>query len=210
MARYAPELAQLIAQLGRLPSIGHKTAQRLAFHLMSIPESDALALAEAIQQARQNIHLCSNCCNLTDVDPCPICSDESRDPRIICVVEQPSDVTTIEKAGGYQGLYHVLHGTLSPLKQVLPDDIHIRELLQRLRDHLEIEEVFLANSSTAEGEATALYLARLLRDTDIRVTRLAQGLPAGTSLEFTDQVTLSRAIEGRQVLSPGQPPEPAE
>lgn len=200
MARYAPALSQLIAQLGKLPSIGNKTAQRLAFHLLSIPQEEALALADAIRDARESIHLCPTCCNLTETDPCPICADTSRDPRVLCVVEQPSDIATIEKARTYQGRYHVLHGTLSPMKNILPDQIHIRELIERLRDDTRIQEVFLANSSTAEGEATALYIARMLQGTDIRVTRLAQGLPAGASLEHADDVTLARAIEGRKEI----------
>lgn len=200
MARYAPALSQLIAQLGKLPSIGNKTAQRLAFHLLSIPAEDALALADAIRDARTSIHLCPQCCNLTETDLCPICSDTTRDPTVLCVVEQPSDIATIEKARTYQGRYHVLHGALSPLKNILPDQIHIRELIERLRDDARIQEVFLANSSTAEGEATALYIARMLQGTDIRVTRLAQGLPAGASLEHADDVTLARAIEGRKEI----------
>lgn len=200
MARYAPALAQLITQLGKLPSVGNKTAQRLAFHLMSIPESEALALAEAITEARKTIHLCPICCQLTDQDPCAICADPHRDPHVICVVENPSDVAAIEKSRAFHGRYHVLHGVISPMHKTGPDDIHLKELMTRLIEHPEIEEVFLANSSTTEGESTALYIARILQSAKIKTTRLAHGLPMGSSLELADEVTLGRAIEGRRLI----------
>lgn len=200
MPRYAPELAHLISQLGSLPTIGGKTAQRLAFHLMSVPKEEALALADAIRDAREHIHLCSKCCNLTDVDPCPLCTDETRDPTVLCVVESPSDVTALEKARVFHGRYHVLHGVISPMKNIGPEQIHLKELFTRLAEDPRIEEVFLANSSTAEGEATAMYISRLLKPAGIKTTRLAHGLPMGSSLEFADEVTLSRAIEGRREI----------
>lgn len=197
MNQFAAPLAQLISQLGKLPSIGGKSAQRLAFHLMSIEQDEALALADAIIQARRNLQLCPICCNLTDQTPCPICSDADRDPGVLCVVETPTDLMTLEKARSFNGRYHVLHGAISPMNNIGPEQIKLKELLVRLSEDDRIKEVFLANSSTTEGEATALYISRLLKAAGIKTTRLAKGLPMGSRLEFADEVTLSRAIEGR-------------
>ena len=197
MTGYPPPIAALIAQLGSLPTIGNKSAQRLAFHLLSIPEDEAVAVAQAIIDAREQIHLCSVCCNLTDSDPCAICADSQRDPHIICVVESPIDVLAIERTNDYRGRYHVLHGAISPLRGINPDQIRLRELFRRLQVEVEVQEVILANNATPEGEATALYIARVLSPAGIKTTRIASGLPVGASLEYADETTLSKAIEGR-------------
>ncbi|NLZ55989.1 MAG: recombination protein RecR [Clostridiaceae bacterium] len=200
MTGYPPPIAALIAQLGSLPTIGNKSAQRLAFHLLSIPEDEAVAVAQAIIDAREQIHLCSVCCNLTDSDPCAICADSQRDPHIICVVESPIDVLAIERTNDYRGRYHVLHGAISPLRGINPDQIRLRELFRRLQVEVEVQEVILANNATPEGEATALYIARVLSPAGIKTTRIASGLPVGASLEYADETTLSKAIEGRSEI----------
>ncbi|NLZ70143.1 MAG: recombination protein RecR [Clostridiaceae bacterium] len=200
MTGYPPPIAALIAQLGSLPTIGNKSAQRLAFHLLSIPEDEAVAVAQAIIDAREQIHLCSICCNLTDSDPCSICADSERDPHMICVVESPVDVLAIERTNDYRGRYHVLHGAISPLRGVSPDQIRLRELFRRLQVEVEVQEVILANNATPEGEATALYIARVLSPAGIKTTRIASGLPVGASLEYADETTLSKAIEGRSEI----------
>ena len=200
MARYAPSIGRLITELAKLPGIGGKSAQRLAFHLLSQPEDQVSALANAILDARKTIRLCSGCCNLTDQDPCEICASPARDHTTICVVENPRDVASIERMHEYKGLYHVLHGAISPMQGVGPDQIRLRELLARLRQDDSVHEVILATNPTVEGEATALYLARLLKPAGILTTRIAHGIPMGGDLEYADEVTLARAMEGRREI----------
>lgn len=200
MARYAPTIAKLIAELGRLPGIGGKSAQRLAFHLLAQPEDKVEALAAAILDARRSTRLCSVCCNLTDKDPCDICQSQARDRSMICVVENPRDVAAMERIHEYKGLYHVLHGVISPLHNIGPDQIRLRELLARLRADETVSEVILATNPTVEGEATAMYIARLLRPAGINTTRIAHGIPMGGDLEYADEVTLARAMEGRRSI----------
>ena len=200
MARYAPSIARLIAELAKLPGIGGKSAQRLAFHLLAQPENQVEALAQAILDARHTTRFCSVCCNLTDQDPCEICASATRDRSMICVVENPRDVAAMERIHEYRGLYHVLHGAISPMQNIGPDQIRLRELLSRLRDDESIHEVILATNPTVEGEATALYVARLLKPAGILTTRIAHGLPMGGDLEYADEVTLARAMEGRRII----------
>ena len=200
MARFAPAVAKLIAELGRLPGIGGKTAQRLAFHLLSVPEKHALSLAEAIVDARQKVKMCSVCSNLTQNDPCEICSSTTRDKSIICVVENPRDVAAIERMRDYNGLYHVLHGVLSPSDGIGPDKIKLQELIRRLQEHQEVEEIILAMNPSVGGEATALYIARLLKMSGLKTTRPAHGIPMGGDLEYADEITLARAFSGRSQI----------
>lgn len=200
MLRYPAPLAQLISKLGQLPSIGGKSAQRLAFHLTSIDKKEALALAEAIVEAREKLHPCHSCYTLTDQDYCSICSDSSRDKSLLCVVEYASDIHSLERSRSFHGYYHVLGGVLSPSQKISPEHLRIRELLDRLRSNLEIQEVILANSFTVEGESTANYLFSLLKNSGIKVTRLAHGLPTGSNMDFIDEVTLSKALKGRTSL----------
>ena len=200
MARYAPSIAKLVAELGKLPGIGSKTAQRLAFHILSLPREKSAALADAITEAASTTMLCSVCCNLTDTDPCEICSSPSRDRHVICVLENPRDVASIERVHEYKGQYHVLHGTISPMHGIGPDQIKLKELLSRLRENTDVEEVILATNPTVEGEATAMYIARLLKPAGIRTTRIAHGLPMGGDLEYADEATLSMAMEGRREI----------
>ena len=197
MAQLAPPIERLISELCKLPSIGRKTAQRLAFHLLKAPEDDARALARAIGEMRSQIRFCRECFNLADAELCPVCTDTRRDRRVLCVVEEPSNLIALERTGAFQGLYHVLGGALSPLKDVGPEELHIRELMERLRSS-EFTEVILATNPDVEGEATAVYLSRLIQPLGLEITRLAQGLPAGSDLEFTDDLTLTRALEGRR------------
>jgi recombination protein RecR len=200
MARYSPVISRLIAELGKLPGIGGKSAQRLAFHLLALPEERVEALANAMLEARRTTRLCSVCCNLTEQDPCEICQSTTRDRSQICVVENPRDVAAMERIHEYKGLYHVLHGVISPLQNVGPDQIRLRELLARLREDDSISEVILATNPTVEGEATAMYIARLLKPAGIRTTRIAHGIPMGGDLEYADEVTLARAMEGRREI----------
>jgi recombination protein RecR len=188
---------RLILELGKLPGVGRKTAQRLAFHLLKAPASDVEALASALRDLRQSVRLCADCFNLAESERCPICADPRRDRGLLCVVEEPSNVATLERTGSYRGLYHVLGGALSPLRDVGPSDLHVDELLERVRRG-SFREVILATNANAEGEATAVYVARLLKGLGVRATRLATGLPAGADLEFTDELTLKRAFEGRR------------
>ena len=199
MPKFSPVISKLISELGQLPGIGAKTAQRLAFHILAQPDDRALALARAIEAAKQEVHFCSSCYNLTEQDPCPICSDEDRDRSLLCVEEQANDLAAIERTGGYHGLYHVLHGALNPNANMTVDKLKLRELFQRLNEHPEIEEVILAMNATVEGEATATYIQRLLLPAGIRISRLAHGLAMGSNLEYTDEVTLIKAFEGRRV-----------
>lgn len=201
---FAGPIARLIQQLARLPGIGEKTAARLAFHILRAPAEDAAALASAIGEVKAKIRFCGVCCDLTDRDPCAVCSDARRDAGVICVVAQPQDVVAVERAGGFRGRYHVLHGLLAPLDGVGPDDLHIAELVQRCGSspvggtREAVREVILATSPNVEGEATAIYIAKLLRPLGVRTTRIATGVPMGGELEYADQVTLARAIDGRR------------
>ena len=200
MARYSPSIARLVAELGKLPGIGGKSAQRLAFYILAQPESRSEALAEAILEARRTTRLCSVCCNLTDQDPCEICASATRERSQICVVENPRDVAAMERIHEYRGLYHVLHGAISPMQNIGPDQIRLRELLARLRTQTEVSEVILATNPTVEGEATAMYIARLLKPAGILTTRIAHGIPMGGDLEYADEVTLAKAMEGRREI----------
>jgi len=196
--RYFPAaLERLTEQFAKLPGIGGKTAQRLAFHLLSLPQEEAQEFAETILEAKRAVHLCPMCQNLTDQDICPICDDETRDHGLICVVADPKDVVAMERAREFRGVYHVLHGVISPLNHVGPDDIRVRELLERVGKG-GVREVIMATNPDTEGEATAMYISRLLRPLEVRVTRLAYGIPVGGQLEYADEVTLLRALEGRQ------------
>ena len=192
-------MANLYEQLRRLPGVGSKTAMRLAYHIIDMPEDEVQQLAEALSNAKKSIHYCSQCYNLTDGDKCAICSDPSRDRFTICVVEQPQDIAAMERSRGYNGLYHVLHGVLSPLDGVGPDKLRIRELFQRLQQE-SISEIIIATNSDVEGEATATYLAQLLKPIGITVSRIAHGLPMGGDLEYADEVTLSKALENRRAM----------
>ncbi|MFQ5380627.1 MAG: recombination mediator RecR [Dehalococcoidia bacterium] len=189
----------LVEAFHRLPGIGPKSAQRLAYHLLRVPLEEAQALASAITEVRARIKLCSSCMNLTELDPCSLCGDPGRDPSLICVVEQPLDVAALERSGGFEGRYHVLHGVINPMDGVGPEDLRIKELVTRLGDG-SVTEVIMATNPSLEGEATAIYVSRLLAPMGIRVTRLARGLPSGADLEYTDDLTLSRALEGRQEI----------
>ncbi len=199
MAQYAKPLANLIRELSRLPGIGGKSAQRLAFHILSMDDREAEMLANSILRAKSAMKYCSVCGNLTDKDPCGICSDPNRDRRTICVVEQAKDVAAMERMKEYNGLYHVLHGAISPMDGVGPEDINLKQLILRLQQD-DVREVILATNPTIEGEATAMYTARLIKPSGIRVTRIAHGIPVGGDLEYTDEVTLSKAMEGRRDL----------
>jgi recombination protein RecR len=195
----AAPVARLIEELHRLPGIGPKSAQRLAYHILRSTPEEAQALAEAIIEVKEKIKLCSVCQNTTDVEPCLTCSDEARDRSIICVVEEPLDILAIERTRGHRGLYHVLHGSISPMEGIGPEQLKIRELLERLRDGA-VTEVIMATNPNLEGEATAMYVGRLVEPLGVRVTRLARGLPMGGDLEYADDLTLARALENRQAL----------
>ena len=199
MRYYAKPLSKLINELSKLPGIGGKTAQRLAFHILSMDDRDALALSDAIRTAKSSMRYCSVCGNLTDEDPCAICSDESRDISTICVVESSKDVIAMEKIREYRGYYHVLHGAISPMDGIGPEDINLKSLIERLRDE-RIKEVIIATNPNLEGEATAMYIARLIKPSGIRVSRIAHGIPVGGDLEYADEVTLLKAVEGRHEL----------
>ena len=199
MRTFPAALERLSEQFARLPGIGSKTAQRLAFQVLSMPQEQAQEFADAILDAKRSIHTCPVCQNLTDEEMCPICADETRDHSTICVVAEPRDVIAMERSREYTGVYHVLHGVISPLNHVGPDDIRIRELLARLQDG-SVQEVIMATNQDTEGEATAMYLSRLLRPIGVKVTRLAYGIPVGSQLEYADEVTLLRALEGRREM----------
>ena len=198
--QYFPAALQNLAdQFARLPGIGGKTAQRLAFHVLSLPDEDAQDFADAILEAKRTVHTCPECQNLTDRELCPICDDDTRDHGIICVVADPKDVIAMERSREYRGVYHVLHGVISPLNHVTQDAIKIKELLTRVGRGT-VREVIMATNPDTEGEATAMYISRLLRPMEVKVTRLAYGVPVGSQLEYADEVTLSRALEGRQEM----------
>ncbi len=192
-------LSRLVEQFERLPGIGHKTATRLAYYVISMPMSEAEKFSDAIIDAHKKIHYCSVCCNLTDLDVCSICNDESRDKSIICVVENPRDVVALEKTREFNASYHVLHGVISPMNGISPDMIKIKELLVRLNNDI-VKEVIMATNATVEGEATAMYISKLIKPLGIKVTRLAYGIPVGGDLEYADEITLSRAIHGRSEM----------
>ena len=192
-------MERLTEQFARLPGIGGKTAQRLSFYILSLPAEEAQAFADAIMEAKKTVRLCPVCQNLTDQDLCDICADPQRDQSKICVVAEPKDVLAMERAREYNGVYHVLHGVISPLNHVGPDDIRIRELLTRVGEG-NVEEIIMATNPDTEGEATAMYISRLLRPMGVRVTRLAYGIPVGSQLEYADEVTLLRALEGRREI----------
>ena len=199
MQYFPAALQDLADQFARLPGIGGKTAQRLAFHVLSLPMDEAQSFADAILNAKKEVHTCPICQNLTDREVCPICDDEMRDKGVICVVAEPKDVIAMERSREFNGVYHVLHGVISPLNHVTQDDIKIRELLHRV-GRGDVREVIMATNPDTEGEATAMYISRLLRPMEVKVTRLAYGVPVGSQLEYADEVTLSRALEGRQEI----------
>ncbi|MBR5730455.1 MAG: recombination protein RecR [Firmicutes bacterium] len=199
MKYYAKPLSRLIGELGKLPGIGGKTAQRLAFHILSLPEAEAASLAGAITEAREKMSFCSVCGNLTDTDPCSICADSARDHATICVVESPRDVYAMERVREFNGVYHVLNGVISPMEGKGPEDINLRSLIVRLQDN-DVKEVILATNPNVEGEATAMYIAKLIKPAGIKVSRIAHGLPVGGDLEYADEVTISKAMEGRREL----------
>ncbi len=199
MQYFPAALQNLSDQFARLPGIGSKTAQRLAFHVLSLPLEEAEEFSRAILEAKQTVHTCPVCQNLTDLDICPICNDETRDRELVCVVADPKDVVAMERSREFNGVYHVLHGVISPLNRVTQEDIKIRELLLRVGQH-PVREVIMATNPDTEGEATAMYISRLLRPMEVKVTRLAYGVPVGSQLEYADEITLSRALEGRQEI----------
>ncbi|MGA2218347.1 MAG: recombination mediator RecR [Terracidiphilus sp.] len=199
MSRYAEPMARLIEELKKLPGVGSKSAQRYAFHILRSTDEDAAALAEAVRGLKAALRLCSICNSVTDVDPCVYCTSPTRNQRLVCVVEEPTNIESVERTRGYQGVYHVLHGTLSPLHGVGPDQLRAATLLARV-ERGEVDEVILATSPTLEGEATANWLAGSLRGHQVRITRIATGVPAGSDIEYADEVTMARAMEGRRDL----------
>ncbi|MBA2132266.1 recombination mediator RecR [Capillibacterium thermochitinicola] len=199
MTHYPKPMSRLIKELAKLPGIGPKTAQRLAFHLFAMPRDEVVGLATAMVEAKESLKYCDVCGHLTDESPCQVCQDSTRDRHLLCVVEEPKDVIALEKTREFKGVYHVLHGALSPLEGIGPEELTIAQLMQRLQTR-EINEVILACDPDMEGEATALYLAKIIKPLGIKVTRLARGLPIGGDLEYIDEVTLGKAIEGRQEL----------
>lgn len=197
---YYPEpIAKLIDAFTRLPGIGPKTAGRLAFYVLRMKEEDVLDFAKSLVNVKRNLHFCSICCNITDVDPCRICQDKGRDASVICVVQESRDLVAMERTKEFHGFYHVLHGAISPMEGIGPDDIRVAELLKRLSDE-QVQELILATNPNIEGEATAMYLSRLVKPFGLKVTRIAHGLPVGGDLEYADEVTLSKALEGRREL----------
>lgn len=199
MKNYPNAMERLTEQFAKLPGIGGKTAQRLAFFLLSQPEEEALAFADAIVDAKKTVKTCPVCQNLTDAEICPICSDSARDHGLICVVAEPKDVMAMERAREFQGVYHVLHGVISPLNHIGPNEIRIKELLARIQEG-GVREIIMATNPDTEGEATAMYLSRLIRPLGVKVTRLAYGIPVGSQLEYADEITLLRALEGRREI----------
>jgi len=197
LSRYAEPMARLIEELKKLPGVGTKSAQRYAFHILRATDEDAAALADAVRGLKASLRLCSICNNVTDVDPCAYCASPSRNQRLVCVVEEPTNIASVERTQMYQGVYHVLHGTLSPLHGVGPDQLRARTLIGRV-ERGEVDEVILATSPTVEGEATASWLAAALRSFPVKLTRIATGVPAGSDIEYADEVTMARAMEGRR------------
>ena len=199
MSRFAEPMARLIEELKKLPSVGGKTAQRFAFHILRSTDEDAEQLADAIRHLKASLHLCSVCNNITDIDPCVYCASPTRNQRLVCVVEEPTNIAAIEKTRNYNGVYHVLHGTLSPLHGVGPDQLRIGNLAGRVESG-SVDELILATNPTVEGEATAIYISRLFKPAGIKVTRIATGVPAGSDIEYADEVTMQKAMEGRREL----------
>lgn len=199
MQHYSSHIDRLIERLGKLPGVGYKTAQRLAFYIINMPQEEVTGLAEAIRNAKEHIAYCQTCYNISDKNPCSICNSPNRDESLICVVEDPRDVAAMERTREYHGKYHVLHGTISPSSAVTPDMIRVKELVSRLHDD-RVKEVIIATNTTIDGEATAMYIARLIKPFGIRVTRIAHGLPVGANLEFADDVTIGKALEGRREI----------
>ncbi len=199
MQHYSGHIDQLIERLGKLPGVGYKTAQRLAFYIINMPQEEVTGLAQSIMNAKEHIAYCEVCYNISDQNPCSICNSQTRDASTICVVEDPRDVAAMERTREYHGKYHVLHGTISPSQAVTPDMIRIKELISRLHDP-QIREVIIATNTTIDGEATAMYIARLIKPFGIKVTRIAHGLPIGANLEFADDVTIGKALEGRREI----------
>ena len=199
MSEFSPSIEKLIENFEKLPSIGHKTAQRLAFHMLDISEEEAKEFTDAILDAKHNLHLCSKCFNISDTDPCFICSNVKRDQGTICVVEDVRDVVAMERTHEYKGVYHVLHGSISPMNGVGPDNIKIKELLTRIMDG-GVKEIILATNPRVEGEATSMYISKLVKPLGVKVTRIARGIPIGGDLEYTDEVTLAKALEGRNEM----------
>lgn len=198
---YYPEpIAKLIDAFGKLPGVGPKTAGRLAFHVLRMKEEQVVDFAKALVNVKRNLHYCSVCCNITDIDPCRVCQDKSRDASVICVVQEPKDLVAMERTKEFGGYYHVLHGAISPMEGIGPDEIYIAELLKRLGDE-QVQELILATNPNIEGEATAMYLSRLVKPFGLKVTRIAHGLPVGGDLEYADEVTLTKALEGRRELN---------
>ncbi|HWT03306.1 MAG TPA: recombination mediator RecR [Pyrinomonadaceae bacterium] len=204
MLEYAEPVTKLIDEFKRLPGIGHKTAQRLAFYILRVPEADVERFVEALREVKRRIVFCTVCNNLTDVDPCRFCSSTARDRSMICVVEEPYNLVAVEKTRSYKGLYHVLHGSLSPIRGLGPDDLHLANLLPRLKpennDGVDVSEVILATNPNTEGEATANYISRLLKPLGVRVTRIAMGMPVGSDLEYVDEVTMDKALANRHEI----------
>ena len=199
MSYYSPTIEKLIESFEKLPSIGHKTATRLAFHMLNLNIEDTQEFINSIIEAKKNLKYCSKCFNITDTDPCPICSSPKRDNSVICVVEDVRDVMAMERTHEFKGVYHVLHGTISPMNGIGPEDIKIKELLNRIANN-DIKEIIIATNPRVEGEATAIYLSKIIKPLGIKVTRIAHGIPVGGDLEYTDEVTLSKALEGRREL----------
>jgi recombination protein RecR len=197
LSRYAEPMARLIEELKKLPGVGTKSAQRFAFHILRATDDDAAALAEAVRGLKASLRLCSVCNNVTDIDPCAYCASPTRNQRLVCVVEEPTSIESVERTRGFQGVYHVLHGTLSPLHGVGPEQLRAATLVSRV-ERGEVDEVILATSPTLEGEATANWLAAALRSFPVRITRIATGVPAGSDIEYADEVTMARALEGRR------------
>jgi recombination protein RecR len=199
MSFYAAPISKLIEEFSKLPGVGNKTAQRLAFYILNMPKENAYNLSQAIIEAKEKIKHCSICYNITDTDPCAICGDVKRDNSMLCIVQEPRDIFAIEKTREYKGKYHVLHGAISPMEGIGPNEIYIKELLIRLQE-TDVAEIILATNPTIEGEATAMYIAKLIKPFGIKATRLASGIPIGGDLEYTDEITLSKALEGRREL----------
>lgn len=199
MSYYSPTIERLIENFEKLPSIGHKTATRLAFYMLNLNEEGVTEFINSITEAKKNLKYCSKCFNITDTDPCPICSSSKRNQETICVVEDVKDVVAMEKTHEFKGVYHVLHGSISPMNGIGPEDIKIKELLERLKD-VDVKEIIIATNPRVEGEATAIYLSKLIKPIGIKVTRIAHGIPVGGDLEYTDEVTLSKALEGRREI----------
>jgi len=199
LSKFAEPMARLIDELKKLPGIGGKTAQRLAFHILRASDEDAELLADAIRQVKASLHLCSICSNITDIDPCVYCSSPTRNQRLVCVVEEPTNIAAIEKTRSYNGVYHVLHGALSPLHGIGPEHLRLATLAQRV-ERGDVDELIIATNPTVEGEATAVYIQRMLKNSPVKMTRIATGIPAGSDIEYADEVTMAKALEGRREL----------